>query len=347
MKILVVFPPGGGGLVVARHAARALRKMGHTLEILDSSREIPAYKIALRAVEDEDKLIALYSRFLNHDLIVRALNFEPDLILAFAGSPVAVGALKLLRKQGFRLACWYVEDYRYITSWRETAACYDFFFTIQRGDFFEELKRAGIRSYHYLPNACAPEVHRPEEISEVKRPRYGSHLSFVGAPYPNRVNMFKLLIDFDLGIWGEGWGSYRDLLGDRIRGMGHWVSEETANIIYNSSKIALNLHSSTTHDLIDPDGDFVNPRTFALAASGCFQLVDYRSPLDELFEPDGEIIVYRSPGELREMIERYLRSPEESRRITVRARERVLREHTYERRMEYMMEVIRSDGSKA
>ena len=195
MKILIVYPPGGGGLVVAKHTARALGNMGHTLEVLDSSQEIAAYRLALGAVKDEDKIISLYSRFLNHDLVVRALNFEPDLTLTFAGSPVALGSLKLLSKQGFKLACWYVEDYRYITSWRETAIHYDFFFTIQRGDFFEELKGLGVKNYYYLPNACAPEIHQPKTIPEDKRLRYGSDLSFVGAPYPNRVNMFKLLID--------------------------------------------------------------------------------------------------------------------------------------------------------
>lgn len=340
MKILVVYPPGGGGLVVAKHAAHALKKMGHTLEVLDSSQEIPAYRLALRALEDEDKIIALYSRFLNHDLVVRALNFEPDLILTLAGSPVALGSLTLLKKQGFKLACWYVEDYRYFTSWRETALYYDFFFTIQEGGFFDELKKLGVSNYHYLPNACAPEIHRPEKIPEARRSRYGSDLSFIGAPYPNRVNMFKLLLDFDFGIWGEGWDGYLQLFGDHIRARGRWISEETAAIIYNSSKLGINLHSSTTHDLINLEGDFINPRTFALAASGCFQLVDYRAPLEELFEVGRELIVFRSPEEFRELIEHYLGNPDEGIEIAGRARERALREHSYEHRMKSILETV-------
>ena len=56
--------------------------------------------------------------------------------------------------------------------------------------------------------------------------------------------------------------------------------------IYNASKININLHSSLqTTDLVSR-GDFVNPRTFELAAAGAFQLVDERSLLGELFGAD-------------------------------------------------------------
>ena len=136
-------------------------------------------------------------------------------------------------------------------------------------------------------------------------------------------------------------------MGDRIRGRGRWISEETATIVYNSSKLALNPHSSTTHELMDLEGDFINPRTFALAATGCFQLVDYRPPLEELFEVGSEVVVYRSLEELRELIDHYLANPDESEQIAQRARERALKDHTYERRMERILEIVRPDGDKA
>ena len=58
-----------------------------------------------------------------------------------------------------------------------------------------------------------------------------------------------------------------------------WVVEPSAAVarldleavkIFNASRINLNLHSSPYHLGINPEGDYVNPRTFDLAAAGPF-----------------------------------------------------------------------------
>ena len=52
--------------------------------------------------------------------------------------------------------------------------------------------------------------------------------------------------------------------------------------VFNASRINLNIHSCNGEGL-DPEADFVNPRTFELAACGAFQLVDERCLRPELF----------------------------------------------------------------
>ncbi|MFO0417482.1 MAG: glycosyltransferase, partial [Pseudomonadota bacterium] len=110
--------------------------------------------------------------------------------------------------------------------------------------------------------------------------------------------------------------------------------------IFNSSAINLNLHSSNERDGVDPSGDFLNPRTFELAACGAFQLVDQRSLLGECFEPGREIVTFDSLGDLREKIDFYLAHPERRAGVIEAARARVLRDHTYDKRMESMLSVI-------
>ena len=85
--------------------------------------------------------------------------------------------------------------------------------------------------------------------------------------------------------------------------------EETVKI-YNAGKINLNLHSSTFHYGINPEGDFVNPRTFEIAACKGFQLLDYRSDLINLFNVNEELIAFHSLDELKDQIEYFLKNPD-------------------------------------
>jgi spore maturation protein CgeB len=80
------------------------------------------------------------------------------------------------------------------------------------------------------------------------------------------------------------------------------------------------------------DGDFVNPRTFEIAACGACQLVDRRSLMGELFDPD-ELATFGTAGELRELMGHYLAHPEERLALARRGRRRVLAEHSYRARM--------------
>jgi len=121
---------------------------------------------------------------------------------------------------------------------------------------------------------------------------------------------------------------------------GERLSPEEYVKIFNASKININLHSSSYHEGVDPEGDFVNPRTFELASCGAFQLVDYRSELDSLFEIGKEIICFKDLRDIREKIRYYLDHPDERQKIADRAMKRALGEHTFENRMEEMLSVI-------
>ena len=102
-------------------------------------------------------------------------------------------------------------------------------------------------------------------------------------------------------------------------------------------KINLNLHSSTFHNGVNPVGDFVNPRTFEIAACGGFQLVDERSELAELIEPGTEIATFNSIDDLCEKVDYYLKHESEAKLIASKGRARVLKEHTIQHRMHEML----------
>jgi spore maturation protein CgeB len=118
------------------------------------------------------------------------------------------------------------------------------------------------------------------------------------------------------------------------------IKPEECIKIFNATDVNLNLHSSSERDGVDPSGDFVNPRTFELAACGAFQLCDDRQLLPELFEVGREIITFSSREDMKEKMEYYLAHPEERKVICERARARILKDHSYDRRMEQMLSIV-------
>lgn len=342
LRILVVGPLYGGSYAIARSAGRGFTGLGHETEFLDYSPFHPGFK-ALNKLPGSPKTLnhlnQEWSKFLGELLLARVREFHPDLVFFLAQAPVEPQLLRTLRTEGPLLAYWFVEGYQVFPYWREVAPEVDAFFVLQRDAFFQELKKLGLKNYAFLPLAADPEVYRPLELSPAELKQYGAAVSFVGAGYRNRRSFFQGLLEFDFKIWGSDW-DLNSPLRPYIQNRGARVSEEEAVKIFNASKINLNLHSSPYHEGINPDGDYLNPRVFDLAAAGAFQLVDWRSQLPEFFVPDKEVATFTSLLEAREKLDYYLAHEEERLEVAQRGRERCLRDHTYQVRLTQALEIL-------
>lgn len=347
-KILVVSPVYGGSLPIARYVDTALKELGYTVELVDLSVFDKAFQSVNGFTDDETnrgKLKGLFTMFLSELIMARVVEFKPDLVFALAQAPLTNDILNRIRTYKIPTAFWFVEDFRTMEYWKDVAPYYDYFFTIQDGEFFKHLKGIGLKNYHYLPMACLSEVHKPMNLTEEEMKLYGSDVSFVGAGYFNRRHFFPKLIDFDLKIWGNEWEGAAGI-SKYIQRQGERVSTEDSVKIFNASKININLHSSKQHEDVNPYGDFVNPRTFELASCGAFQIVDFRSDLPRFFEIGKEIVCFKDVNDAREKIRYFLVCPDEREKIAENARVKVLKEHTYKNRMEEMMGFIIDRGFK-
>ncbi|RJR45777.1 MAG: hypothetical protein C4567_03105 [Deltaproteobacteria bacterium] len=342
LRILVVGPLYGGSHPIARYTARGFKELGHETEFLDFAPFFAGYQALAQVTKDrraEHKLKQELLRLLGETIIARVRDFKPDLVFALAQSPVDPPLLKALKAEVPLVAYWFVEDFQVLTYWQELAPEVDAFFILQQEPFFSELKNRGVKNYACLPLAADLEAYHPLELDPKEKRRFGAALSFVGAGYYNRRQFFQGLTDFDFKIWGSEW-DLNSPLGPCIQDRAARVSEEDSNKIFNATRINLNLHSSPFHAGINPQGDYVNPRVFDLAACGAFQLVDRRSQLPEFFTPDKEVAVFTSLAEAREKISYYLAREDERRAMAAAARERVLKEHTYARRLAGALEII-------
>lgn len=338
LRILVVLPMYGGSLPIGRYCAKALESMGHSVRVF----EAPVFHSAFTGLKQLDiapehvsSLEHSFLQVVGQAIWAHVQTLEPHLVLALAQAPMSKVLLQRLRRQGIRTAMWFVEDYMVFDYWRYYAPLYDIFAIIQKQPFMAELQSLGQKNVLYLPMAALPDFHAPQNLSPQDEKEYGATIGFLGAGYPNRRLAFRPLAGKDFKIWGSDWEG-ESLLRANIQRNGARINENESVKIYNATQININLHSSLQVEKLVSQGDFVNPRTFELAAMGAFQIVDKRALMDELFADD-ELATFSSIEEFYQKIEFFTAHKEERLNFCRKGRARVLAEHTYAHRMHSLL----------
>jgi spore maturation protein CgeB len=339
LKILIVNPYYGGSLPTAISCKEALKSMGHNVVSVDCEKFAEGFfsiRKITRNKNNEELLGRQFSQFMGQLIAAKAADFNPDFILSIAQAPLTPESIINLKKLNIPIAFWFVEDFRTLKYWQDVAPFYDYFYTLQKGEFTEKLQSIGAHNSYYLPQGSLPSVHKTIKLSQSDIVHYTSDISFMGAGYYNRAQSFPRLLNHDFKIWGTEW-ILESPLGSCVQNTNKRVTPDEIVKIYNAGRVNLNLHSSSSHEGINPAGDFVNPRTFEIAACGGFQLVDERSELPDLMEPGIEIATFCSIDDLCEKVDYYLNHEDEAKLITSRGKKRVLKEHTIQNRMHEML----------
>jgi spore maturation protein CgeB len=102
------------------------------------------------------------------------------------------------------------------------------------------------------------------------------------------------------------------------------------------SKLSLNCHTD-----ISPKSAS-NMRMYEVTGVGACLVTDWKSNLKDLFEPDVEVVTYRSPDECVEKIRWLLAHPADRIRIAEAGRRRTHSAHTYNHRAPLLDELMRS-----
>lgn len=340
-RIVVVLPLYGGSLPIGRYCAEALRELGCLVEVFES----PSFYSAFTALQDlrvstqqREFLENNFLQVVSHAICAKAEHFQADLVLCMAQAPLGRQGLKRLKKIGIPTAMWFVEDYQLFPYWRALAPYYDVFAVIQKEPFLEELRAIDVENALYLPLAALPQFHKHQELSADEQKEFEATVSFLGAGYPNRRRAFKELAQPGFKIWGTEWEG-EPTLAPYVQREGARIAPEDAVKIYTATTININLHSSVLPEVFVGKGDFVNPRTFELASSRVFQLVDQRGLMDELFAPD-ELARFTDLEDLKEKIQYFLANPHEREAYIERAYQRVLKEHQYAQRMQTLLDFV-------
>jgi spore maturation protein CgeB len=177
---------------------------------------------------------------------------------------------------------------------------YDFIFFAHRNDKIDNTR------YFHLPLAYDPYIHFPLDQKKT------IDVAFVGTKHKDRAHIAKIP---GIKIYGNEWG-------DGI----YPVYSAKKRKIYAQTRIIVNHHV---------EGDTSpNMRTFECLAMGTFMVSDLVPKALE-----GGMVKYDSFEDLLVKIEYYLEHEAERKAIAEKGKERV-RLHTYEKRLEEMIEVI-------
>ncbi|CCO24215.1 CgeB family protein [Maridesulfovibrio hydrothermalis] len=148
-----------------------------------------------------------------------------------------------------------------------------------------------------------------------------------------RLSCVKEVLQFNPLIVGDsGWHTLLQPGGWRYLSSVDYYEDLPA--FYPMSKVSFNCTSRQMKGA-------VNQRVFDVPACGGFVLTDYREQMDNLFDPDTEIISYKDVAEIPQMTEKWLADEGGRKKVSDAARKRIISEHTYEHRLINLMDKMR------
>lgn len=267
----------------------------------------------------------IQTRSLNAKLLKEARVGGYHLVLCVEGGcllPETVAALGKMTK----VALWCLDSIRHLDLDPEVMGRFSRLF------YFEPSDREFLPGGHYLPIGFDDHIYRI-------RPDESIHhdLIWVGSPHQDRLPRLEEIAVFceregyDFGLYGYFYrkGSQEQELRNTwpalYRGIrkNARIRPEEANRLYNTARIAVNLH------LQDPVSQGINPRTFEVPGSGCFLLSDYKSEIEKMFEPGKEVGLFKEMDEFKEKAIHFLKNEEKRRGMAFRAHEKAHAKHTF------------------
>jgi spore maturation protein CgeB len=220
---------------------------------------------------------------------------------------------------------------------RELIPAYDMVFTYGGGQpVIDRYLALGARSCVPIYNALDPETHHPEP----PRPELACDLAFLGNRLPDRearVEEFffraaKALPSSVLILGGNGWEDRVAGLAN-VRYLGH-VPPGDHNALNRSALAVLNV----SRESMASNGWSPATRVFEAAGAGACLITDEWQGLEDFLAPGTEVLVARDGGEVAELLAGL--DADRARAIGAAARERVLAEHTYDRRAKQVEAIL-------
>jgi spore maturation protein CgeB len=198
---------------------------------------------------------------------------------------------------------------------------------------YEEL---GARKCVPIYNALDTSTHYPVDPD----PRFEADLAFLGNRLPDRearVEEFflkpaQLLPQTRFLIGGNGWQDRHDMPAN-VKNVGH-VYTRDHNAFNSTPRAVLNVNRQSMARY----GFSPATRVFEAAGAAACLITDAFEGVEQFFEPGEEILVASSGEEVAEHLQSL--SPARARKVGAAALKRVLAEHTYDRRVQLLEDVL-------
>jgi spore maturation protein CgeB len=293
------------------HFRSALVGMGHDVHV---------YDFMTRAAE-------LGRSKMNAELLEFVLDLRPDLAMfCLFQDEIAVDTVGAMTQAGIKTFNWFCDDHWRFESFSSRYAPAFSLVTTTDREALPKYASIGYSSVLLTQWACNQHAFAPRPAA----PKYD--VTLVAQRYGDRPKAVRALrrAGIDVSCWGQGWPH------------GRLDHDEMVNV-FSSSRINLNFSKSYRGRLWRkrPLTHQLKARLFEIAGSGGFVLTERSPHLEQYFTIDEEVAVFDRVDDLVPQVEFWLKHETEREQVARAGYERVMAEHTYEKRFE---QIFRAAG---
>jgi glycosyltransferase involved in cell wall biosynthesis len=312
----------------ARSAFMALRRLGHSIHVIDEHLYHPAPWRSTQLRIARRILRPLLVRELCLEAKRLADIFRPQGVFIFKGNAVHPALISFYKNRGVPVVNFYPD----VSFWVHgpyipcALPLYDHIFTSKSWGISDMQKQLGINSISFLEYGFDPEFDHPVQLNDEELNRYRCDVVFVGTWSPKKEKLLahlkRGLPNIRMMIWGLYWDKAASpeleacIVGDQILG------EDYSKVLQGAS-ICLGILSEIRQGA--SSGDLITSRTFNIPACGAFMLHERNQESVRYFKEDEEAAFFESADEMVEKVQFYLRHPEKRLTVAKQGRERCLR----------------------
>lgn len=310
----------------AANVGEVLIGMGHRVTFLGSSMIRRGGRMVQQVANTALTASPRFEAKVHTRLATRARERECDAVINVEGV-LAPAAVEDLHRHRIPLALWYPDAVINLGRARCLVAPYTTLF------FKDPLLVQRLRDMlglpvQYLPESCNARWHRP--IGEAGTE---PHIAIVGNTYITRLLLIRRLHDagIPLKIYGGATPRWaRHLIPAGLRVHPPIFREEKSRVFRGAAGVLNNLHPGEMHS--------VNRRLFEAAGAGAAILCEDRPALADLFDTEREVVPFTTFDELVDRASQLLADARLTRDIGDAASKRAHAEHTYEARLEIILD---------
>ena len=317
------------------HRVAALQRLGHDVTVVEPSRALeklrlpPALLWSWTFKTGALGLGGLVARYVQSQI----KNASFDLVFVDSGELLGPAPIVALKRAG-GIVVNYNQDNPYVTrdglKWRQFLRALPFYDLVvtPRASSVEPAKRAGARRVIAVNFAADEAVHRPIELTEEDRARYGAKVAFVGTWMPERGPFLLRLIErgVPLRIYGDRWKNAPEY--ERLRphiASGDLAGDEYVKAIAGAA-IAIGLLSKGNQDLH-------TTRSLEIPAIGTLFCAERTSDHLAMYKEGEEAVFFDSADECADLCLALLTQPDRIAKIAAAGAKRVRQNGDFNERL--------------
>jgi spore maturation protein CgeB len=260
---------------------------------------------------------------LGHKIVRVAREFKPDVVLSLTGQLQPIVLHELRKLAPGRCILWWGDPPANSQRWGILDPSWDFVY-IKDGATAAKLRLVG-RNAYLLHEAMNPTWHVPvaEQNNEA--------VVVAGNSYAFRQSVVLRLMEdgVDFQLYGPQPPRWAHPEIKRLH-TGEYLIGLKKSRVFGEGAACLNTFPLS-------EGNSLNCRAFEVAGAGGLQVIEYRSAIEQCFEPGKELLTFQTYEELLDHIERARSHSQEMRSIRKAGARRALAEHTYRHRLEVIL----------